>query len=247
MLPFYPCATMERCVVEGQVATANTMAQMFSHLPSCGRPTRVMLYDLHTLQNRFYLSNHAVASLQTAVPLMLRHITSAPVEGGAGDAGGADDAAPGNAERIDAIAFPDDGAAKRFRHMFEAESLGFAFEIVVCGKHRLGDERVVTVLDGAPEGKHVLMVDDLVQTGGTLFECGRALSERGALSVSAFVVHPVFPNESWRRFARGGDRAVFRQFFTTNSVPTVARVLPKDDVFVVLDLAEQVVEDLLWG
>ena len=37
ILPFYPCATMERVVVEGQVATANTMAQMFSHLPSCGR------------------------------------------------------------------------------------------------------------------------------------------------------------------------------------------------------------------
>ena len=172
---------------------------------------------------------------------MLQHIT-APVEDH--DIGGG---AAGDVNRITAIAFPDDGAAKRFRHMFEGESMGVTFEIVVCGKHRLGEERVVTVLDGAPEGKHVLMVDDLVQTGGTLFECARALSERGALSVSAFVVHPVFPNNSWRRFARGGDRNIFRHFFTTNSVPTVASALPKDDVFVVFDLAEQVVEDLLWG
>jgi len=48
-------STMERVVREGTVATAATYAHMFSSLPSCGRPTRLMVYDLHTLQNRFYL------------------------------------------------------------------------------------------------------------------------------------------------------------------------------------------------
>jgi len=52
VLPFYPVGTMERIVKEGQVATANTYAQMFSNLPSCGKPTRLVVYDLHTLQNR---------------------------------------------------------------------------------------------------------------------------------------------------------------------------------------------------
>ena len=47
--------TMERVVSEGQVATAATYAHMFSSLPNCGKPTRLMVYDLHTLQNRFYL------------------------------------------------------------------------------------------------------------------------------------------------------------------------------------------------
>ena len=47
--------TMERVVTEGQVATAATYAHMFSSLPNCGKPTRLMVYDLHTLQNRFYL------------------------------------------------------------------------------------------------------------------------------------------------------------------------------------------------
>jgi len=50
-----PYSTMERVVREGTVATAATYAHMFSSLPSCGRPTRLMVYDLHTLQNRFYL------------------------------------------------------------------------------------------------------------------------------------------------------------------------------------------------
>ena len=55
VLPYSPVGTMERVTKEGQVATAATYAHMFSSLPSCGRPTRLMVYDLHTLQNRFYL------------------------------------------------------------------------------------------------------------------------------------------------------------------------------------------------
>ena len=72
VLPFYPVGTMERVIREGQVATANSYAQMFSNLPSCGCPTRLLTYDLHTLQNRFYLHNHAFASLQTTIPLLIQ-------------------------------------------------------------------------------------------------------------------------------------------------------------------------------
>ena len=57
-----------------------------------------MVYDLHTLQNRFYLHGNAVASLQTAIPLLKEKI---------------------NETGIDCVAFPDDGAAKRFSGMFK--------------------------------------------------------------------------------------------------------------------------------
>ena len=219
VLPFYPVGTMERVVKEGQVATANTYAQMFSNLPTCGRPTRLLIYDLHTLQNRFYLHGNAIASLQTTIPILFDEIRRAG---------------------IDCIAFPDDGAAKRFAHMFAPLQL----ELVTCGKTRDGEKRVITVQDGNPDGKNVLIVDDLVQTGGTLYECGVALKALGAASVSAFVAHSVFPNDSWKRFARGGDRGVFERFWTTNSIPTVTTHLPADDVFVVLDLMDKIVYDL---
>lgn len=109
---------MERIVQEGQVATANTYAQMFSNLPSCGKPTRLIIYDLHTLQNRFYLHGNSIASLQTTIPMLIDRIQSTT---------------------IDCIAFPDDGAAKRFGAMFK--NLGL--EVVTCGKTRDGDKRVV--------------------------------------------------------------------------------------------------------
>lgn len=61
----------------------------------------------------------------------------------------------------DCIAFPDDGAAKRFSYMFD--DLGY--EVVTCGKVRSGDARKVTIQDGSPSGKNVIIIDDLVQTG----------------------------------------------------------------------------------
>jgi len=221
VLPYYPVGTMERVTKEGTVATAATYAHMFSSLPSCGRPTRLMVYDLHTLQNRFYLHGNAVASLQTAIPLLKERLKSSG---------------------IDCVAFPDDGAAKRFSTLFYDMDV----EIVVCGKTRgEGDTRTVVIQDGNPEGRNVVIVDDLVQTGGTLYECGKTLKAAGAESVSAYVSHAVFPKESWKRFNVGGDRAVFEKFWITNSIPTVTNTLPiKDSIFEVLDLKNIIIHDL---
>ena len=141
VLPFYPVGTMERVSREGQVATASTYAQMISNLPNCGKPTRLVIYDLHTLQNRFYLHGNAIASMQTTIPLLIERLRST---------------------HINCIAFPDDGSYKRFGYMLN--TLGFEF--VLCGKTTGEDgQRVVTIQDGQVYGKHVLVIDDLAQTG----------------------------------------------------------------------------------
>ncbi len=221
VLPYYPVGTMERVTKEGTVATAATFAHLFSSLPNCGKPTRLMVYDLHTLQNRFYLHGNAVASLQTTIPLLKKRLANTSV---------------------DCVAFPDDGAAKRFSSMFEDMNL----EVVICGKTRgPGGERNVKIQEGDVDGKNVVIVDDLVQTGGTLFECGKVLKEAGALAVNAFVAHAVFPKESYVRFDKGGDRDCFQKFWVTNSVPTITDKLPVENgVFEVLDLLDTIVDDL---
>lgn len=42
---------------------------------------------------------------------------------------------------------------------------------IVCAKVREGDQRIVRLKEGDPRGRHVVIVDDLVQSGGTLIEC----------------------------------------------------------------------------
>lgn len=231
-LPYYPHGTMERVEREGEVATANTIARLLSNLPSCGSPTRVMIYDLHTLQNKFYLHGNAIASLHSTVPLLLRVLRAEQRL---------------DADAITAIAFPDDGATKRFGKPF----LEAGFRVVTCGKVRDGDRRIVRITEGDCKGHHVLVVDDLTRSGGTLYECGRVLRESGAASVSAFVAHAAFPDAAVKKFCNAGGEggkpgqyAIFRRFYTTNSNPVVTEALPKGDVFTVLDLLPQLVEDL---
>ena len=119
-------------------------------------------------------------------------------------------------------------------------------EIIVCGKTRgEGDQRTVVIQQGDASEKNIVIVDDLVQTGGTLYESGKVLKEAGAASVNAFVSHAVFPNDSWKRFNKGGDRACFDKFWVTNSIPTVTEKLPVGDgIFEVLDLMDLILRDL---
>lgn len=42
---------------------------------------------------------------------------------------------------------------------------------IVCAKVREGDQRIVCLKEGDPNGRHVVIVDDLVQSGSTLIEC----------------------------------------------------------------------------
>ncbi|GAB5367787.1 hypothetical protein AAMO2058_001261200 [Amorphochlora amoebiformis] len=224
ILPFYPTATMERITKEGVCATANTLARYFSNLPPSGRPHRLMVYDLHTLQNRFYLSGNSLATLHTAFPLLLEKIPES---------------------KIDCVAFPDAGAEKRFGNYFKKSFPGVP--LIVCGKKRDPKnpaKRSVVVKDGDAKGRHVVIVDDMVQSGGTLTECGKVLKAQGALSVSAFVTHGIFPKDSYKRFMEGGDRAIFENFWVTNTNPMITDKLPSDDVFEVLDITDLIIKDL---
>ena len=215
LLPYYSTATMERVDIgsDGVIPTANTLALLFNGLPSVGKPIRVMTYDLHTLQNRFYLTGHAVATLHTAIPLVVDVITG--------------EARPEGQTKITAIAFPDEGAKKRFGTMFEgvngmSEKRG---DIIFCSKVRQGANRIVSIADGNPEGKHVLIVDDQTKSGGTLLKCAAALKEKGATEVSAYVTHAILTDEFWSKFvinmdAQNAPFNALKMLYMTDSVPT---------------------------
>lgn len=119
------------------------------------------------------------ARLQTAMPLLVRKLDQ--LERSAVDTVGA--------AMVMAVAFPDEGAWKRFHVDLDR------WPAITCVKVREGERRVVSIKDGEvvlppicsnlqshtlvlccagdPRGCHVVIVDDLVQTGGTLIECAK--------------------------------------------------------------------------
>ncbi|KAK9132410.1 hypothetical protein Scep_011938 [Stephania cephalantha] len=221
VLPFFPTGSFERMEEEGDVATAFTMARILSNIPiSRGGPTSLVIYDIHALQERFYFGDHVLPCFETGIPLLKQRLHQLP-----------------DAENI-SIAFPDDGAWKRFYKQLQH------FPMIVCNKVREGDKRIVRLKEGNPAARHVVIVDDLVQSGGTLIECQKVLAAHGATKVSAYVTHAVFPKQSWQRFLHNGEEKAFSYFWITDSCPLTVKAIENKAPFEVLSLAGSIAEAL---
>jgi len=94
------------------------------------------------------------------------------------------------------FAAPDVGGVKRAR----TYAKHFAKPLVICDKYRKRANEVaeMTVI-GDVEGANVILVDDLVDTAGTLCRAAGILMERGAKSVRAMCTHPVLSGKAYER------------------------------------------------
>ena len=86
------------------------------------------------------------------------------------------------------FASPDMGGSKR-AGMY-AKTLNNSF--VICYKHRnkpneIGEMRLI----GDVEGKHVILLDDIIDTGSTICKAAGIIKQSGAKSVRAMITHPV--------------------------------------------------------
>jgi len=224
VLPFFPTGTAERVVREGEVATAVTLARILSNIPpSRGGPTSTIIFDIHALQERFYFGDSILPCFESGIPLLLERLKQLE-----------------DAKNV-VIAYPDEGAYKRFHSFFAAAG----YESVVCTKVREGTKRIVKLKEGEPIGRHVVIVDDLVQSGSTLIECQKLLARLGAAKVSAYATHGVFPNSSWKRFTSAGAGGQgFSHFWITDSCPQTVEALDGAEPFEILSLAATIAEAL---
>ncbi|MCO5248660.1 MAG: ribose-phosphate pyrophosphokinase [Chitinophagales bacterium] len=93
-------------------------------------------------------------------------------------------------------ASPDVGSIKRARSY--SNILGG--DLVICDKHRTRANEVESMrLIGDVSGKNVVLVDDLIDTGGTLTTAANLIMENGASSVRALITHPVLSGKAYER------------------------------------------------
>ena len=96
------------------------------------------------------------------------------------------------------IAAPDMGGAKRAN----AYSRILGCPLIVCHKSRERANVVGSMTAiGDVEGRNVVIVDDMVDTAGTLCKAANMLKERGALSVRAVATHPVLSGAAYENIA----------------------------------------------
>jgi ribose-phosphate pyrophosphokinase len=96
------------------------------------------------------------------------------------------------------IASPDMGGAKRANNY----SKHLNADIVICHKERKRANQVENMmLIGDVEGRNVILLDDMIDTAGTLAKASELIMEKGAKSVRAIATHPVLSGNAYERIA----------------------------------------------
>ncbi|MEY4611843.1 MAG: Ribose-phosphate diphosphokinase [Bacteroidota bacterium] len=116
-----------------------------------------------------------------------------------------------NLENI-VFASPDVGGVVRTRNMAKF----FNAEMVICDKHRKRANEIASMqLIGDVKGADVVLVDDLIDTGGTLCKAAQLIMDKGANSVRAVVTHPVLSGKAYENISN----SVLAELLVTDTIP----------------------------
>ena len=111
------------------------------------------------------------------------------------------------------MAAPDAGGAKRANSYSKKLNIGLA----LCHKQRkVANEVAEMTVIGDVSGKDVILVDDMVDTAGTLTKAADLFLENGALSVRAFCTHAILSGPAYDRIQNSG----LKELVVTDSIPS---------------------------
>lgn len=110
------------------------------------------------------------------------------------------------------IASPDVGGTKRARSFAKH----FEVDMVVIDKYRKRANEVASMqVIGNVEDKDIILVDDLIDTGGTLSKASIVLKEKGARSVRAIATHPVLSGNAYENI----ENSALEELVVTDTIP----------------------------
>ena len=165
VLPYFGYARQDRKTSPRSPISAKLVANLITQAGA----DRVLTLDLHAGQ------------IQGFFDIPVDNLVSAPVF-----ARDIKDTAKGNGDLT--IVSPDVGGVIRARNL--ARRLDVDLAIIDKRRERAGVSEVMNII-GDVEGQRCLLVDDIVDSAGTLCNAAAALSEAGASTVSAYVTHGV--------------------------------------------------------
>lgn len=135
-----------------------------------------------------------------------------------------------------AMAAPDMGGSKRAN----AYAKHLNADLVICYKQRAKANVIENMTAiGEIEGKHIVLVDDLVDTGGTLCKAADMMMERGALSVRAVCTHPVLSGKAYENI----EKSHLLELIVTDTIP-LKQESKKIKVLSVADLFSKVINSV---
>lgn len=136
------------------------------------------------------------------------------------------------------VVAPDVGSVK----MADGYARSLGGELAIIEKRRMSDTQIEHGhVIGEISGKHVIICDDMISTGGSMASAIEIAKSEGALSITVAASHGLFVGPAWERLsAAGADEIV-----TTNTVPQDVEAAPKGVKFTVLSVAPTLAEAIV--
>ncbi|VFQ45739.1 ribose-phosphate diphosphokinase [Desulfoluna butyratoxydans] len=188
VIPYFGYARQDKKVAPRVPISAKLIADLLTHSGSC----RIITMDLHAGQIQGFF-NIPVDNLYAA-PIIIERIRE--------DFAGEDLV----------IVSPDAGGVERARAF--AKRLGCGLAIVDKRRDRPNEAKAMAVI-GDVEGKTAIILDDMVDTAGTLTEASNAISEMGAKEVHACCTHPVLSGPAVERI----EKSALKSLVATDTIP----------------------------
>lgn len=189
VMPYFGYARQDRRVRSARVPiTAKVVADMLASVGIC----RILTVDLHAdqIQGFFYMPVDNVYS----TPIML------------------DDIKQKQLSNLMVVS-PDVGGVVRARAI--AKRLNDA-ELSIIDKRRSGPNKSeVMHIIGEPSGRNCIIIDDIVDTAGTMCSAAEELKKSGAISVRAYITHPVLSGSAIDNITR----SVLDEVVVTDTIP----------------------------
>jgi ribose-phosphate pyrophosphokinase len=205
-MPYYGYATMERAVLTGEVVVAKTRARLLSAIPAPEGGTHLILFDLHTDGIEFYLDDR----------ILSRHVYGAPIVTAK--------IASHMAGRSYVLGACDAGRAKWVQSLARDLRVEPAF---VYKRRDASGGTAVTGINADVKGREVVVYDDMIRTGSSLLQAGRAYLAAGATKVHAIASHLVLPGDAIEKLRSAN---VFTTIMGTDSHPGSQKLPPEDVV-----------------
>lgn len=189
-------------------------AKLVANLLAVAGADRVLTMDLHAPQ------------IQGFFDIPLDHIYAAPVLLQYFDRHGGNELV---------VMAPDIGSIKMARAFAKRLGAGLGF---VDKRRPKPDAAEVMNVVGEVEGRHVIMVDDIISTGTSLIEAANAMKKMGASKVTAGATHAVFAGEAVSNL----QSSVIEEIVITNTLPRNETLPPKIRVLSVAELLGEAID-----
>lgn len=193
VMPYYGYARADRKTAGRESITAKLVANLMAQAGA----SRVLAIDLHSAQIQGYFDipcDHVYGT-----PVLIDYIASKKLE-----------------DLV--VVSPDVGGVARARAF--AKKLNDAPLAIIDKRRQAHNVAEVMNVIGDVRGKTAVLVDDMIDTAGTICEGARLLKQEGARQVYACATHPVFSPPAVERLSSG----IFEEVIVTNTIPmTTAR------------------------